>query len=48
MKEEKKVWYFTVERDIPIEATSEDEAEKLFYKKYGNIPVLGIIRPHES
>lgn len=40
-----KTWTFTVERDIPIQAHDEEEAEKLFHKKYGNIPVLGIIRP---
>ena len=41
----KKVWHFTIEQDIPIMAYDEEEAEKEFYKRYGNIPILGIIRP---
>ena len=41
----KREWNFTVERDIPIMAYTEEEAEKIFHKRYGNIPVLGIIRP---
>ena len=48
--EEKQLytWYFTVERDIPIDAYTEEEAEKLFHKKYGNKPILGLIRPRKS
>jgi len=42
----KREWNFTVERDIPIMAYTEEEAEKIFHKRYGNIPVLGIIRPY--
>ena len=46
---EKRTWYFTVEKDIPIMATSEEEAEEIFRSKYGNAyPLLGIIRPLES
>ena len=41
-------WHFTVERDIPIYAKTEEEAEKRFKKRYGNIPILGIIRPSAS
>jgi len=47
-EKEKKTWYFIVEKDIPIEAYTEEEAEKLFYKRYGNKPTLGIIRPFKS
>lgn len=41
----KKTWHFTIEKDIPIMAYTEEEAEEIFYKLYGNIPILGIIRP---
>jgi len=47
-KIEKQTWYFTIERDIPIKANSEIEAEILFRKAYPCIPILGIIRPLES
>ena len=39
------VWYFTVERDLPIEATSEQDAEYKFKQKYPGVPIRGIIRP---
>jgi len=39
------VWYFTVEKDIPILAKSESEAETKFRSTYGNKPILGIVRP---
>ena len=39
------VWYFTVEKDIPIQARSEEEAEKKFRSTYGDRPILGIVRP---
>ena len=42
----KKVWHFTVEQDIPIMAYTEEEAEKEFHERYGNIPILGIMRPY--
>ena len=46
--EEKFLWYFTVEYDIPIEANSEEEAEKIYRQKYASrFPrLLGIIRPN--
>ena len=43
-----KTWYFTIEKDIPIRAESEDEAEEIFREKYGPIQILGIIRPLEE
>ena len=46
-EKEKKTWYFIVETDIAITAYTEEEAEKLFRKKYGNRPTLGIIRPYK-
>jgi len=42
----KREWNFTIERDIPIMAYTEEEAEEVFHKRYGNIPILGIIRPY--
>ena len=42
---DEKVWHFTVERDIPISAKTEEEAEKRFRQRYGSQPILGIIRP---
>ena len=47
MSEEKQLytWYFTVEKDIPIDAYTEEEAERKFYNKYGSRQILGIIRP---
>ena len=39
------VWWFTVEQDIGIAARTEEEAERRFRNKYGDKPILGIIRP---
>lgn len=48
-KIEKQTWYFTVEKDIPIMATSEEEAEQIFESKHGNAySVLGIVRPFDT
>ena len=44
----KRIWHFTVEKDIPIGAYTEEEAEKIFRSLYGNVPILGIIRPLSS
>ena len=45
---EKKTWYFTIERDVPISAFTEEDAEQIFRERYGNKPILGIIRPRIS
>lgn len=45
---EARTWYFTVERDIPIEATDEGEAFMKFRQKYGDKPILGVILPLTS
>ena len=42
---EERTWYFTIEKDIPISAKTEEEAEKRFRERYGSQPILGIIRP---
>jgi len=42
---ELKVWHFTVEHDIGIEAKTEEEAEYKFRQKHPNKYILGIIRP---
>ena len=44
----KKTWYFTIERDVPISAFTEEDAEQIFRERYGNKPILGIIRPRIS
>lgn len=39
------VWWFTVEQDVGIAARTEEQAIRKFKGKYGDKPILGIIRP---